>query len=234
MNKIAGLIGGIGCASTALYYKTITQHISQRLGPHHTGYILIYSIDEFDTVDPFEKRLWDKVLQKMLEAAKTLQNEKVDFILICSNTCHKFFDAIQKNCQVPILHILLPICDVINKQKYEKIGVLGTRITLTENFYSDYLLKNSTAKEMLALEKNQIDQLDRIIFDEIVNNIFLDESRKILIDIANSLILRGAQCIILGCTELCLILSQDDFKVPILDSTHLHAVYAAEYMLSTV
>jgi aspartate racemase len=232
--KTIGLIGGIGCASTEIYYDLITKYLSQQLGPGRTGYIVLYSINEYDIYGFVKKKQWDNVAQILVRAAKVLEKAEVDFLLICSNLFHKFAPIVQKKCKVPLIHILVPICDVINASKYKKIGLLGTRLTSTDGFYSSYLLKHSTAEEVIVPNEKEIDKVNEIIFKELLSGVITKRSKNTLIKIVHSLQKRGAECLILGCTELSLILSQNDLALPVLDSTYLHAVYAADQIIKAV
>lgn len=227
--KTIGLIGGIGSASTKIYYDTITKHLRKRLGPNHTGYIVLYSIDEYDIYTALKKKDYEKVSEILIKAAKVLEKAKVDVILICSNLFNGFADIVQKNCKVPLLHILIPICDVINKAKYKQVGFIGTEFTSTQGFYSNYLLKNSNAKKVITPELKQIADIDAIIFKELLDHKVNRRSKAKLIKIINSM---DIDCLILACTELSLILSQADLDIPVLDSTKLHAIAAAEYILA--
>ena len=125
--KQIGLIGGIGCLSTAIYYKTITRHITQRLGHGHTGYVIIYSIDEFDILGAMQRQEWDRVAQILITAGKSLERAGVDFLLICSNLFNKMEPIVRQSLSVPVIHILLPICEEINRSKFRKIGLIGTQ-----------------------------------------------------------------------------------------------------------
>lgn len=228
--KTLGLIGGIGCASTAIYYDAITKRISERRAGH-TGYLILYSIDEHDIYGAVERKEWSLVAQILTKAAQTLEKDKVDFLLICSNLFHKFAPVVAKSCNVPLLHILTPISKIIDGAGYKKIGLIGTRITMTETFYTDYLLAHSKAEEVLVPVEREKDEVNQIIFDELLLRIVTERSKKRLIEIVRSLQKRGAECIILGCTELSLILMQEDLDLPVLDSTMLHAQYAADRMI---
>lgn len=230
--KTLGLIGGIGCASTEIYYDTITRHLTKRLGPGHTGYLVIYSINEHDIYSAVEKKEWDKAAQILIHAAQSLEKAGEDFMLICSNLFHRFAEIVQKNCKVPLLHILDPICEVINREKYKKIGLIGTRLTMTENSYSGYLLKHSQAEKVITPNTAEMEEVNDIIFKELLSHIVNQKSKNALIRIIHSLQSQGADCLILGCTELSLILSQKDLDIPVLDSAKLHAIYAAEKIIA--
>ncbi|HEY4255246.1 MAG TPA: amino acid racemase [Chlamydiales bacterium] len=232
--KTIGLIGGIGCASTEIYYELITHYLRHELGPGRTGRIILYSINEYDIYSSVKKKQWNNVGQILVRASQVLEKAEVDFILICSNLFHKFAPIVQKKCKVPLIHILVPICDEINASKYKKIGLLGTRLTLTDGFYSSYLLKHSTAEEVLIPDEKGVDKINEIIFKELLLGKVTKRSKTRLVQMIRSLQKRGAECLILGCTELSLILSQKDLALPVLDSTHLHAVYAAEQVIKAL
>lgn len=226
--KTIGLIGGIGCASTEVYYDLITNYLRQKLGPGRTGYIILYSINEHDIYSAVKKKQWNKVSKILIEAAKALKRAGVDVILICSNLFHKFAEIVQKNCRVPLLHILVPICKIINKSNYKKVALIGTKLTSSDCFYSSYLIKKSTTEKVILPTKKQIDKINSIIFKELLSKKIRKKSKDALIRIVRSLQAQGAECVILGCTELTLILSQKDFNFPVLDSAQLHALHAVD------
>ncbi|HSW72257.1 MAG TPA: amino acid racemase [Chlamydiales bacterium] len=229
--KTVGLIGGIGCYSTIIYYQAIIERISFQLGKGHTGNLVIYSIDEYEVIEPLNKKDWKAITTVMKRVTEKIDKSGVDFLIICSNTFHEFFDVVQENTKKPVIHILQPICEIIKKEKFQKIGLIGTSSTLLHNFYTDYLLQRSPVKAVLKPTHEHIDIMERIIFQELFINQINSHSKKVLIEIIQSLINQGAEAVILGCTEFSLIISQKDVSVPVLDSTHLHAIYAADYMI---
>ncbi len=226
--KTIGLIGGIGCASTEVYYDLITNRLREKLGPGRTGYIILYSINEHDIYDAVKKKQWSKVEKILIQAAKALERAGVDRILICSNLFHKFAEVVQENCKVPLIHILVPICKFINKAKFKRVALIGTKLTSLDGFYANYLIKHSTTEKVIVPNEKQINQINKIIFEELLSNKVRKKSKETLIRIVSALRKQGAECLILGCTELTLILSQKDFNFPVLDSTELHATYVAE------
>lgn len=229
--KTVGLIGGIGCYSTIIYYKTIIERISSQLGTGHTGNLIIYSMDEYDVIEPLHNMEFQKIAPIIKKVTESLDKSGADFLIICSNTFHYFFELVQENTKKPVLHILHPICEKIKKEKFQKIGLIGTSTTEQNDFYTNYLLQNSPIKTVLKPTLEEIKILERIIFQELFINQINSGSKKALLEIIQSLIEQGAESVILGCTEFSLMLSQNDVSVPLLDSTLLHAIYTADYMI---
>ncbi|HVV67690.1 MAG TPA: amino acid racemase [Patescibacteria group bacterium] len=227
--KKLGLIGGIGCKSTVLYYELITTQISHKLGQRQSGNIIIYSVNEYDVYTAAIENDWNTVAEILLHAYKNLENAGADFLIICSNTCHKVVDLINPQFKKPLIHILEPICQEITKNNYKKIALFGTKFILEEGFYLNYIHSHAhSIKQIIIPDKNRIDIVHNIISNELLLGIIKNESKSILISIWEELRKKGADCLILGCTELSLIISKTDLSSPILDSTSLHAKYAAE------
>jgi aspartate racemase len=227
-----GLIGGMSWESSAEYYRIINQEANRRLGGVHSAQCLMYSVD-FEEI----KRLqhegdWERLAEAMKEAALRLERGGADFIVLCTNTMHRVADAISSAVSIPMLHIADPTADRIKASCFERIGLLGTAFTMEQDFYKGRL------QQRHGLEVIVPDEADRrivheIIYKELVLGIIKPESRQAYREIIARLIERGAQGIILGCTEIMLLVSDEDSTVPLFDTTTIHAVAAVDRALKS-
>ena len=223
--KTIGLIGGMSWESTVTYYQVINETIKQKLGGFHSAKILMYSVD-FDEIETnMTSGNWTKNATILSDAAKRLETAGTDFILICTNTLHKVAPEVRKQLSVPILHIAEVTARELKKAGIDSTGLLGTRFTMTEKFYTDVLEQNGI--RVLIPEEEDVQITDRIIFDELCIGDIRDTSREKLIGIMECLRKKGAQGIVLGCTELGLLVSPKDTDIPLFDTTLIHAKAAA-------
>lgn len=223
--KTIGLIGGMSWESTVTYYQVINETIKQKLGGFHSAKILMYSVD-FDEIETNMKSGdWSKNAAILSDAAKRLETAGADFILICTNTLHKVAPEVSKQLSVPILHIAEMTARELKKAGIDSVGLLGTRYTMTEKFYTDILEQNGI--RVLIPEEEEAQFTDRIIFDELCIGDISDSSRQKLIGIMACLRKKGAQGIVLGCTELGLLISPENTDIPLFDTTLIHARAAA-------
>ena len=223
--KTIGLIGGMSWESTVTYYQIINETIRNRLGGLHSAKILMYSVD-FDEIErSMSAGNWDQCAEILTDAAKRLEAAGADFILVCTNTLHKVAPEISKHLPVPLLHI----ADVTAKRLAEagitEVGLLGTRFTMTQAFYADVLAGHGI--KVIIPEGEDIRTVNDIIFDELCVGIIKEESRKAFTRIMDELHARGAQGIVLGCTELGLVIRPEDTDLPLFDTAILHAEEAA-------
>ncbi len=220
-----GLIGGMSWESTVTYYQVINETIKQKLGGFHSAKILMYRVD-FDEIETnMSSGNWAKNAAILSDAAKRLETAGADFILICTNTLHKVAPEVREQLSVPLLHIAEVTARELKKAGIESVGLLGTRFTMTEKFYTD-VLKQSGIRVLIP-EEEDAQITDRIIFDELCIGDIRDSSRQKLIGIMESLRKKGAQGIVLGCTELGLLVSPKDTIIPLFDTTLIHAKAAA-------
>jgi len=211
--------------STVTYYQVINETIKQKLGGFHSAKILMYSVD-FDEIETNMKSGdWSKNAAILSDAAKRLETAGADFILICTNTLHKVAPEVSKQLSVPILHIAEMTARELKKAGIDSVGLLGTRYTMTEKFYTDILEQNGI--RVLIPEEEEAQFTDRIIFDELCIGDISDSSRQKLIGIMECLRKKGAQGIVLGCTELGLLISPENTDIPLFDTTLIHARAAA-------
>ena len=231
--KRIGIIGGLSWHSTAEYYHFINEEVNRRLGKQHSAELVVISLDFEPIINPWQEKRWDEALQPIIGAVKQLEKIGVDFFLISSNAVHKFAKEIMASTQLPMLHIVTPLIKEIKKYNLETVGLLGTNITMKSQFYSEILKK----KGISVLIPQELDRytIDKLLFDELVKGIFTDGTRAKFEDIVHDLKNKGAEGIILGCTEIPLLFSETKFKfdMPFFDTLKLHAFSAVENALQT-
>ena len=226
-----GLIGGMSWESSAEYYRIINQEVNRRLGGVHSAQCLMYSVD-FEGI----KRLqhegdWERLAEAMKEAAVRLERGGADFIVLCTNTMHRVADAIAASVSLPTLHIADPTADKIKASGFQRIGLLGTAFTMEQDFYKGRLQQRH-GLEVLVPDENDRRIVHEIIYKELVLGQIRPESRQAYRAIIARLIERGAQAVILGCTEIMLLVSDEDSAVPLFDTTTIHALAAVDWALS--
>jgi aspartate racemase len=230
--KTIGLIGGASPISTAEYYNIINQEINKRMGSHHSAKINMVSVDFNEAVVAWQNGNWQKIKALMVNAAKTLEDSRADFIVICCNTLHRVAPDIESVVNIPLLHILNPVARDIKKLKLNKVGLLGSTYTMNGDYHRSYLLNNFKIETIIPTVEEMVCVND-IIFNELCYGIIRPSSKAKLLTIVNSLALQGAEGIILGCTELPLILPLTElFTIPILHTTAIHARAAVDYALA--
>lgn len=227
-----GLIGGMSWESSAEYYRIINQEANRRLGGVHSAQCLMHSFD-FERI----KRLqhegdWDSLAEAMTEAALRLERGGADFIVICTNTMHRLADAISSAVRLPLLHIADPTAEKIKDAGLRCIGLLGTAFTMEQEFYKGRLQQHH-GLDVIVPDENDRRTVHEIIYKELVLGRIKPESRQAYREIIARLIERGAQGIILGCTEIMLLVSQQDSAVPVFDTTTIHAVAAVDRALKS-
>lgn len=228
--KTIGLIGGMSWESTIPYYKIINEEISGSLGGLHSAKIVMYSVDFDELNECLNTEDWDKIADILGEAAKKLQNFGAEFVLICTNTMHKVAPIVQERISVPIVHIADATGDEIIKRGFKKVALLGTKFTMTQEFYTKRLRERGL--EVMIPEQDEITTVNDVIFKELCAGKFRDESRQEYKAIIKRLQDKGAEAVIFGCTEIGLLLDQKDCEIPVLDTTVIHAKKAAEMALS--
>ena len=227
--KTVGLIGGMSWESTIPYYRIINDYIKDTLGGLHSAKIILYSV-EFDEIEKCQSSGdWARSAEILGDVARKLEGAGADFILICTNTMHKVAGEIQAMVNVPIIHIADATADVLEKDKVKKVALLGTKYTMTEDFYKSRLIDRGF--EVVIPDGEDIDTVNEIIFDELCVGVIKDESRKKYSEIIDKLREKGAQAVILGCTEIGLLIEQKDTCLPIYDTTVIHAMRAAEMLI---
>jgi len=229
--KSIGLLGGMTCESSLVYYKLINEMAREKLGAMHSAESVMVSVD-FGRIQPLmERGEWDEVLSIMIKAAREIENGGADFLLLCTNTIHKFAGAIGREIKIPILHIVDATAREITKSGLSKVGLLGTRFTMEEDFYTVRLEKNYGITSLIPAAEDRL-EIHRIIMDELSRGIINPESRNTYWRIIRDLAGKGAQGIILGCTEIPLLVTQGQGDIPLFDTTQIHARAAVEYALA--
>ena len=227
--KTIGLIGGMSWESTVTYYKIINETVKERLGGFHSGKILLYSVDFAEIEECQAKGEWEKSAEILSEDAENLEKAGADFIVICTNTMHKVAGKIQENIKIPVIHIADATAHKLKQDGILKTALLGTKYTMTQDFYKEKLRENGI--EVLIPEEKDIEIVNHVIYEELCLGKILDSSRKEYIRIIDGLKEKGAQGVILGCTEIGLLISQKDSPLPVYDTTEIHALSACEKAL---
>jgi aspartate racemase len=227
--KTMGLIGGMSWTSTVEYYRIINEEVKARLGGLHSALCILYSLDfhEIETYQITED--WGKAAEKLLDVAASLEKAGADFVVLCTNTMHKVADKIQAGIGIPLLHIADATAEDILMNNIKNIGLLGTRYTMEQDFYK--LRLEEKGIQVMTPEAGDRALIHKVIYEELCLSKVLDESRNQFKRIINDLINRGAEGIILGCTEIGLLIKKEDVKIPLFDTTSIHAKKAVEYAL---
>ena len=230
--KTIGLIGGMSWESTVEYYKILNETVKERLGGFHSAQCLLYSVD-FAEIETYQHEgKWDLATRKLVDVARHLEDGGADFLLICANTMHKMAEELQKQTAIPLLHIADATAAAVRARGITKVGLLGTRYTMEQPFYKDRLTDKFNL-EVLVPNDEQREIVHRVIYYELCDGVIDQSSKDRYIAIMESLIERGAEGIILGCTEIGLFIRQDDCAVPVFDTTRIHAVAAVDFALES-
>ena len=224
--KTIGLIGGMSWESTTSYYQIINETIKRELGGLHSAKILLYSVD-FAEIEHYQAvGDWDKSAQLLADIAQRLEQAGADFIVICTNTMHKVAPQIQKKIAIPILQIAQATAQALVDDGIRKVGLLGTKYTMTQDFYKEKLLESGL--EVLIPDQAGIADVNRIIYDELCLGDIRESSKQTYLTVIDDLKNAGAEAVILGCTEIGLLVKQSDIALPLYDTTVIHAEKAAK------
>ncbi|MDD8016298.1 MAG: aspartate/glutamate racemase family protein [Acidobacteriota bacterium] len=228
--KTIGLLGGMTCESSQVYYKLINEMAREKLGGSHSAASVMVSVD-FGEVEPLmERGEWDGVLAVMVKTARSIERGGADFLVLCTNTMHKFAENIGREIKIPLLHIVDTTASEIKKAGFGTVGLLGTRFTMEEDFYTGRLRDRHGIASLTPDEKGRA-LVHRVIMDELSRGIVNPASRDAYRRVIDGLAAQGAQGIILGCTEIPLLVAQDDGGIPLFDTTEIHARAAVEWAL---
>ena len=223
--KTIGLIGGMSWESTVTYYQVINETIKKQRGGLHSAKCILYSVD-FDEIEKYQASgEWDKSADVLSEAAQALERAGADYIVICTNTMHKVVPEIGRRIHIPILHIADMTAVQLKKQGIRKVGLLGTKYTMQQDFYKNVLIRQGI--EVIIPNDDDVDVVNRVIYDELCLGKIFEKSKAVYLDIIQELVRNGAQGIILGCTEIGLLIQQSDTDIPLFDTTRIHAKQAA-------
>lgn len=227
--KTIGLIGGMSWESTSEYYRIINEEIKERLGGLHSAKCLINSVD-FEEIERCQSSGdWDGAGEILGNAAYSLQKGGADFIIICTNTMHKVVEKIKEKIDIPVLHIADATAKEIKRKDIQKVGLLGTKYTMEQDFYKSRIEEHDI-KVIVPSEKNR-KEINKVIYTELCLGKIVSQSREYYKRVIEELVQKGAQGIILGCTEIGLLIKQENVSVPIFDTTHIHAIEAVKVAL---
>jgi aspartate racemase len=229
--KTIGLIGGMSWESSVEYYKIVNETVKQKLGGLHSAQCLMYSVDFAEVETLQHEGRWGEAAQMMAEAAQRLERGGADFVVLCTNTMHKCAGEMQRAIRIPLLHIADATAEKIKSRGIKRVGLLGTRFTMEEDFYKGRLMREH-GLDVLIPSAAERELVHRVIYDELVLGDIRSSSRARYIAVMNRLVQDGAQGIILGCTEIGLLVHDEDSRVPLFDTTRIHAVAAVEYALA--
>ena len=229
--KVIGLIGGMSWNSTLEYYRIINELFALRLGGLHSARLILYSLD-FDEIERAQcEARWDDAARILVEASSAVKQAGADFLVICTNTMHKVADVVAEKASLPLLHIVDVTGNAIRERGLHRIGLLGTLFVMKEPFYQERLRKRFGI-EVLVPGEDDMATIHRIIYDELCAGRIEDSSRRTCADIISRLVGRGAEGIVLGCTELPLLIRPSDTDVPVFDTAWLHAEAAVNLALA--
>jgi aspartate racemase len=228
--KIIGMIGGAGWPSTLEYYRIINQETNRRLGELNSAKIILSSFNygEIDLLNKKEDHAG--VYELVLDAAQRLKKASADFLIICANTMHQYVDAIEKETELKIVHIADATAKEINKKNISTIGLLGTRFTMEMDFYTKRLAHSGI--ESLVPEKPEREFIHSAIMNELLKEKFKKDTKTKFLKIIDDLETHGAKGIVLGCTEIPLLIKQDDISLPVFNTLEIHALAAVDFALS--
>lgn len=229
--KTIGLIGGMSWESSLEYYRLINEGIKTRLGGLHSAKCVLVSVDFAEIEELQHTQRWAEAAQILSEAARNLERAGADCVVICTNTMHKVADEIQASVRLPLIHIADATAVQVQAAGLKRIGLLGTRFTMEEEFYVGRLIRQHQL-DVIVPEPIERADVHRVIYDELCLGITRAESKRRYMEIIEQLIARGAQGVILGCTEIGLLVQQADSRVPLFDTTRLHAEAAVEFALA--
>lgn len=227
--KTIGLIGGMSWESTSLYYQIINEYIQHKKGGLYSAKCILYSVN-FEEISSLQKTgQWQKCGEILGNIGKNLETAGADFIIICTNTMHKVVPDIQKYINIPIIHIAEATYNRIKEAGIKNIGLLGTKYTMKEDFYKNILIDKGL--NVIIPEDDEVEFINNVIFNELCKGDIKAESKRKFLEIVDRLKLKGAEGVILGCTEIVMLISQKDIDIKVFDTTQIHAETAAELSL---
>ncbi|WP_422349385.1 aspartate/glutamate racemase family protein [Flagellimonas sp.] len=229
--KTIGMIGGMSWESSKIYYQHVNQMVREAVGGSHSAKTILTSVD-FDEIEQFSfSGDWDKIGESMASEATKLERAGADLVVLCTNTIHLVSDHITNSVSIPFLHIADATGEAIQKKGLKKVALLGTKFTMEKDFYTK-ILKEKFDLEILVPTNAEMDTLQSIIYNELVKGVFTEASKKQCLEIIAKLIGQGAEGIILGCTELPILIPSEEIAVPSFDTTKIHAQKAVDFALS--
>ncbi len=230
MMRTIGLIGGMSWESTAIYYRLANELVRERLGGLHSARVVMTSVDFAEVEELQATGQWDRAGELLAAEAAKLEAAGADFLVLCTNTMHKVAEAIAESASIPLLHLGDVTADAVRSAGLDTIGLLGTAFTMSQDFYRGRL--ESHGLRVLVPDEDDQALVHRVIYDELCQGVVLDESRRAYVDITDRLVAHGAQGIVLGCTEIELLIGGGDLAVPSFPTTRLHVEAAVDRALS--
>ena len=227
--KVIGLIGGMSWESTVTYYKIINETVKERLDGLHSAKCVLYSVDFQEIEECQANGDWEKSGEILGEAAYNLEKVGADFIVICTNTVHKVINEIKEKISIPILHIAEMTAEKILERKIKNIALLGTKYTMEQNFYKEKLIEKGI--NVIIPDKDGIKSINDIMYEELCLGIINPESKTKYLEIIKKLEKEGAEGVILGCTEIGMLVKKGDTDIPLFDTAIIHAEQAAIYSI---
>ena len=228
--KTIGMIGGMSWESTLEYYRIANQAVKARLGGLHSAKCLLYSVD-FEEIERLQREdLWTEAGEVLGRVAQGLEKGGADFLLICTNTMHKVAEAVEASVTIPLLHLADATAEKIKEKGLKRIALLGTRFTMEEDFYRGRLVDNY-GLDVLVPNAQEMDVIHQVIYEELCLGKVDNHSRQKYLDVIDRLRGEGAEGVILGCTEIGLLVKQEDTSVPLFDTTEIHARAAVDFAL---
>ena len=228
--KILGLIGGISWVSTVDYYRIINQNINKKLGDLNFAECIIHSFNYQDIKRNNDAEDWDSTLKMLTDAAIQMKNSGAEAIVLCANTMHMVADQLEQNVQLPLIHIATETASIIKSNGLKKVGVLGTKFTMERSFFKDKLAAQNI--EAIIPDSKEREFIHYTVFEELGRNIFKPETKQFYLDVMNKLADQGAEGIVMGCTEIPMLICQDDINIPLFDTLQIHADAAVKFALS--
>lgn len=229
--KTMGLLGGMSWESTSTYYRLLNEGIKQRLGGLHSAQLYLYSVD-FDAIEKLQHAGdWPAMADMLAGAAGNIADAGADFLMICTNTMHKVADQVEDAIDIPLLHIADATANALQADGIKTVGLLGTRFTMEQDFYKGRI-QDRFGISVLVPEHEQQEVIHQVIYNELCLGLINDASRKLFVDAIDALVQRGAEAVILGCTEIAMLVSASDTPTPLYDTTTIHCQAAVDYALS--
>ncbi len=227
--KTLGLIGGTTWVSTIDYYRITNQLVNERLGGLHSANLFLRSVDFHELKILVDAQNWSEIGKYLSGLAVQLENAGADCIVLCANTMHMVADTVQKNIRIPLIHIAEATANEISKQKIQKVGLLGTKFTMEQPFFTDILSRHNI--QTLIPNEEECMFIHTSIFDELGKNIFKETTKNTYLNIIENLRQQGAEGIIFGCTEIPMLIKAEECSIPVFDTTFIHAKAAVEFAL---
>ena len=228
--KTIGLVGGVTWLSTAEYYRILNEVVNAREGGVSSARIIVYSVNFQEIKILTEAGDWDRISGIMCDAARRLERAGADCILLGANTMHKVADAVQEAVAIPLIHVAVVTANAIKQQHIRTVALLGTKYVMQQDFYRQKLEEQGL--QVLIPSQEDIDYINNAIYTEFAKGIFTAEAKQRFLQIINNLVAQGAAGAIFGCTEIPILLKQEDCSIPVFDTTLLHATAAVDFVLS--